>query len=84
MDPQKTWEQLLTAYAAGDWDLIEKTATDLLEALDRGGLPPKVLAADVGLDWDRALARAGCLFALDTVQSEWSTTNKEGSKCGLM
>ena len=28
MDPQATWEQLLAAYAAGDWDLIEERATD--------------------------------------------------------
>ena len=43
MDPQTTWDQLLTAYAAGDWDLIEERATDLLAWLDRGGFPPKVL-----------------------------------------
>jgi hypothetical protein len=41
MDPQATWEQLLAAYAAGDWDLIEERASDLLAWLDRGGFPPK-------------------------------------------
>ena len=72
MDPQATWEQLLAAYAAGDWDVIEERATDLIEWLDRGGFPPKVLnRSDLGQDWDRAMARAGCLFALETVQAEW-------------
>lgn len=72
MDAQATWEQLLAAYAAGDWDLIEERATDLLGWLDRGGFPPKVLArADLGEDGNRVLARAGCLFALDAIQGAW-------------
>lgn len=72
MDPQATWEQLLCAYAQGDWDMIEERATELIDWLDRGGFPPKVLNRDLGADWDRSLARAGCLFALETVQGEWS------------
>ena len=72
MDPQATWEQLLAAYAGGDWDVIEERATDLLGWLDRGGFPPKVLnRPGLGPDWDRVLARAGCLLALETVQAEW-------------
>ena len=72
MDPQTTWEQLLAAYAAGNWDLIEERATDLIEWLDRGGLPPKVLTrSDLGEDGNRVLARAGCLFAIEAVQGEW-------------
>ena len=72
MDPQATWDQLLAAYAAGDWDLIEERATDLLAWLDRGGFPPKVLThCDLGEDGNRVLTRAGCLFALDAVQSAW-------------
>src|SRR3989442_1598497 len=50
MDPQATWDQLLCAYAEGDWDAIEERATELLEWLDRGGFPPKVLSKDVGAD----------------------------------
>lgn len=74
MDPQATWDQLLAAYAAGDWDLIEERATDLLAWLDRGGFSPKVLTrSDLGDDGNRALARAGCLFALDAVQGAWRT-----------
>ena len=74
MDPQATWEQLLRAYAAGDWDAIEERATELIEWLDRGGFPPRVLSNQkLGPDWDRALARAGCQFALESVQGEWST-----------
>ena len=72
MDPQATWEQLLAAYAAGDWDLIEERATELIEWLDRGGFPPKVLThSDLGEDGNRVLARAGCLFALEAVQGAW-------------
>jgi hypothetical protein len=74
MDPQATWEQLLCAYAAGDWHAIEERATDLIEWLDRGGHPPKVVnRPGLGPDWDRALAYSGCLFALETVQTHWST-----------
>ena len=72
MDPQATWDQMLAAYAAGDWDLIEERATDLIGWLDRGGFPPKVLnRPELGPDWDRVLARACCLLALETVQAEW-------------
>ena len=74
MDPQATWEQLLCAYGAGDWDAIEELATELIAWLDRGGFPPKVLnRPELGPDWDRALARAGCLLALEIVQGQWST-----------
>ena len=43
MDPQAAWDQLLAAYAAGDWDVIEERATDLLAWLDRGGFPPTII-----------------------------------------
>ena len=72
MDPQATWDQLLAAFAAGDWDIIEERATDLLAWLDRGGFPPKVLPrSDLGDNGNHALARAGCWFALDAVQGAW-------------
>ncbi len=72
MDPQTTWEQLLAAYAASDWDLIEELATALLAWLGRGGFPPKVLPhSELGDDGNLALARAGCLFAIETVQGSW-------------
>ena len=74
MDPQATWDQLLCAYADGDWDLIEERATDLLAWLDRGGFPPKILSRPgLGTEWDTALARAGCQFALATVRDQWKT-----------
>ena len=38
------------------------------------GDPPRVIPLQkLGPDWDRALARAGCVFALETMQGEWST-----------
>jgi hypothetical protein len=74
MDPQSTWDQLLAAFASGDWDLIEQRATDLIAWLDRGGFPPIVLPrSELGEDGNRVLTRAGCLFALETVQGAWRT-----------
>ncbi|MFO0967864.1 MAG: hypothetical protein U0793_20060 [Gemmataceae bacterium] len=72
MDPQAAWDQLLCAYAEGDWDVIEQRATDLLAWLDNGGFPPQVLRQNLGPHWNRALARAGCLIALEIIRSEWS------------
>ncbi len=72
MDPQAAWDQLLCAYSAGDWDAIEKRATDLLEWLDRGGFPPQVIRSpDLGPDFNRALARAGCALALEMLFTHW-------------
>jgi hypothetical protein len=77
MDPQAAWERLLRAYASGDWDAIEVQATALFEWLDADGDPPDVLHHNVlhhlyrDPEWNRALARAGCVFALETVQSQW-------------
>ena len=74
MDPQACWDQLLAAYAAGDWDQIEERATVLLAWLDRGGFPPTIIQQpDLDVDWNRVLARAGCTHALDVVQGQWST-----------
>jgi hypothetical protein len=75
MDPQTTWDELLAASLAGDWDRMDRLATALLDWLDRDGLPPIILSGvQPGLDWDRALARAGCQVALDLLQSQWRTT----------
>ena len=72
MDPQAAWEQLLAAYAEGDWDTVEQRATDLITWLDRDGFPPKILnKADLDPDWNRALARAGCAHALSMLHDQW-------------
>ena len=73
MDPQAAWDQLLAAYAAGNWDILEERATDLIGWLDRGGFPPAILnQPDLDSDWNQALARAGCLHALEITQCTWS------------
>ena len=73
MNPQVTWEQLLAAYAAGDWDIIEERATALLAWLDRDGIPPAIIKhPSIGSEWNTVLARTACLLALDSVQSRWS------------
>ncbi len=57
MDPQATWDQLLAAYAAGDWDAIEEHANALSASLSSGGRPPRILQRDdLGQEWDRTLA----------------------------
>ena len=72
MDPQAAWGQLLAAYAAGDWDILEERATDLIEWLDRGGFPPMILKQpDIDPELNRALARAGCFHALGILKDEW-------------
>lgn len=72
MDPQVSWDQLLCAYAAGDWNTLEERATDLLAWLDRGGCPPSVIRQpDLGPDGNRALARAGCKFVLEMLFTHW-------------
>ncbi|MBI3821260.1 MAG: hypothetical protein HY289_01110 [Planctomycetes bacterium] len=72
MDPQTTWEQLLAAYAEGDWDTVEQRVTDLTAWLDRDGFPPSILNhAGLDPDWNRALARAGCAHALGVLHDQW-------------
>jgi len=75
MDPQAAWDQLLSAYADGDWDRIHELAHELLHWLSRDGFPPKVLPrSDLGPDLNRALAHAGCIFALEAIEGKWSLT----------
>ncbi len=73
MNPQATWDRLLAAYQAGDWDSIEEHAQELLHWLDGGGFPPQVIEEPtLGADFNQALAQAWCLLALETVQGQWS------------
>ena len=73
MDPQTAWEELLESYAEGDWDRVQDLAEGLLHWLSRGGFPPReVTGADLGQEWDRAIATAGCEFALSRVKEEAS------------
>ncbi len=72
MDPQVAWEQLLAAYAAGDWDILEERANNLIAWLDRGGFPPTIIRQpDIDPEWNGTLARAGCAHALSVLNDEW-------------
>jgi hypothetical protein len=65
MDPQTAWDELLAAYVAAEWDRVEVLADGLQSWLQRGGFPPRATAgSDLGTDWDRTIALAGCRFAL--------------------
>jgi len=65
MDPQTAWDDLLAAIADGEWHRVEELAEGLRTWLKRGGFPPRaVTGSDLGQDWDRTIALAGCRFAL--------------------
>ena len=69
MDPQTAWDRLLEAYVDEDWDSVLDLAEGLKHWLESGGFPPRaVTGADVGQPWDRAIALAGCRFALAQAQ----------------
>ncbi len=77
MDPQATWDQLLSAYAEGDWDRIEELALALSEWLRNGGFPPTVLGkSGLGAEFEQALAQAGCDFCLNALNSRWATAGR--------
>lgn len=42
MDPDATWELMLTAYGESDWDGSTEYAEAILNWLRCGGFPPKV------------------------------------------
>lgn len=65
MDPQAAWEDLLDALGEQDWDRVQDLAEGLLRWLRADGFPPRAITgSDLGPDWDRELATAGCRFAL--------------------
>jgi hypothetical protein len=73
MDPQPTWDDLLAAYADGDWEGVDELAEALSNWLDRGGFPPRATTgSDLGQDWDVAIARAACQFARSRAREEVS------------
>jgi len=82
MDPQVTWDDLLSAYADGDWNHVEELAEALLDWLQRGGFPPRaVTGSHMGQDWDRVIALAGCRFAVRQARNGGavcSTPNDDG------
>ena len=73
MDPQAAWDRLLAAYAEGDWDSLEELAVALGNWLQMGGFPPVVLGhPGLGLEFEKALATAGCKFVLATLRTRWN------------
>ena len=65
MDPQITWHSLLAAWTRGNWLDVTELAEALIDWLDKGGFPPKTVAApELGVDWHRVVAKAAAKFAL--------------------
>lgn len=55
MDPQAAWDQMLAAYAAGEYESAEEFAQSLRDWLGRGGFPPAVLGnPQLGPEFDGA------------------------------
>jgi hypothetical protein len=82
MDPQAAWDKLLEAYAEKDWDQVTDLATGLLAWLDRGGFPPRAVAGvELGQDFDRAISRFGCAYAIAVATKETLSelNNDEGN-----
>ncbi len=79
MDPQEAWDQLLAALAEEEWDQVEDFARALLNWLDRGGFPPTAMGAPcLGPDWERAICRAGCQYALEVLSERWTILAAKG------
>lgn len=65
MDPQVTWDRLVTAVESDQWDEAADVAEDLLHWLRRGGFAPQILPGRVLPEaWNRAMVFAGCHAAL--------------------
>jgi hypothetical protein len=66
MDPQIAWENLLDAYADGDWPAATEHAEALLSWMERGGFPPQTVASkQLRPELERAIAIAACRLALE-------------------
>ena len=73
MDPNATWQQLLDALEASDWDTAGEFAEELLTWLLKGGFPPVVFPERrLGDEWSRALARLTCELVL--AEPRWAPT----------
>jgi hypothetical protein len=66
MDPESTWDQLLSALEAGDVEEAADVAGDLIAWLDRLGFPPRI-SSDHALPegWRRVVVRAACEATLE-------------------
>lgn len=81
MDPQATWDQLLSALADGDWDRAHELVSALADWLARDGFPPTVLGiAALGPEFDRALAQAACDFIHSAIADRSSAVPSKGAK----
>jgi hypothetical protein len=66
MDPQATWDQMLSAYAANEWDDVKDLAQALIHWLGTGGFPPKIAGAvPVGDAWNRSVALYAAQLSLE-------------------
>ena len=65
MDPQATFDELLSALADRDWDRVAELSDALLGWLQKEGFPPQTLGSQkLGKDWHRAVATFICTLAM--------------------
>jgi len=60
MDPQTTWEEMLEALAAEDFDAASEAAAALDRWLQRGGFPPQPLTRVLSDYWNRKICQFVC------------------------
>ena len=76
MDPQATWQQLITAFVDRDWHQVHESAQALLDWLRQEGFPPETTAGQsMGADWNRHVASAACEFAADLAKQVLTDPN---------
>ncbi len=78
IDPDDLWNRFLLAYSTKDWESVLNHAHALLQWLNVEGFPPHLttgsttghLTCQLDEFWNRAVARAACMVALDRAEAE--------------
>ena len=69
MDPQATWQRLIDAWTAHDWEDVLDAAEALQYWLRRLGYPPETIPDKrMGREWNSLVVQTVCGFAAETAQ----------------
>jgi hypothetical protein len=64
MDPQATFQQLLEALCAHEWERVDELSETLIGWLSKNGFPPTTLGdPTLGKKWHRSIATFVCYAA---------------------
>jgi hypothetical protein len=68
MDPQQTWNDLLTALRCKHWEEAKELADSLHEWIRKRGFPPVTIGEEtLGNEWHRTIASFVCLVVANKV-----------------